>query len=155
MHHIVVHMAQNTAATAGESKPEINKVEYNFPTEDDLRMNRRGEKFEAMQDAEIEFVNADRRVATQDGNDAVRIWLDNGAHIRYELVDETTVTEAVYRADDASSVWDSMTIALSHGGREDFIACVENGLDEYLSSRRDTVSDFEDDWSTVYEVIKE
>jgi len=148
-------MAEENDAMAEESKPEITKVEYNFPTEDDLRTNRRGDEFEEMQDSDIEFVNSDRRLATQDGNDCVRIWLENGAHIRYELVDETTVTEAVYRSDNASSVWDSVDVSLSHGGRADFIACVENGIDEFLSSRRETVSDFEHDWTTVYEIIKE
>jgi hypothetical protein len=148
-------MARSNANATEGSKPEITKVEYNFPTEDDLRTNRRGEQFDRMQESDIEFVNADRRVATQEGNDAVRIWFENGAHIRYELVDETTVTEAVYRSDNPSSVWDSIEITLSYGGREDFIACVENGLDEYLSSRREAVSDFEGDWTTVYEIIKE
>lgn len=148
-------MQENNDAMAEESKPEITKVEYNFPTEDGLRSNRRGDEFEEMQDSEIEFVNADRTISTDERQDCVRIWLENGAHIRYQLRDETTVTEAVYKADDPSSVWDSYNITLHHGRREDFIACVENSMDEYLDDRYETVEDFEANWTLVYEIIKE
>jgi len=147
-------MAQDNDAMVEEPKPEITKIEYNFPTEDGLRYFR-GNKFDEMQDSDIEFVHADRTLATDERQDCVRIWFDNGAHIRYQLRDETAVTEAVYRADHPSSVWDSVNLSLTHGGREDFIACVESSLNEYLSSRRDTVGDFEGDWTLVYEIINE
>lgn len=147
-------MAQDNDAMT-EAKPEITKVEYNFPTEDGLRTSRRGDDFEEKQDSGIEFVNSDRTISTDGRQDCVRIWLENGAHIRYQLRDETTVTEAVYKPEYPSSVWDSVEISLSHGGRTDFIACVESSISEYLNSRRETVEDFEGDWTTVYEIIKE
>jgi hypothetical protein len=137
-----------------KAKPDITKVEYNFLTEDDLRRDSRGQTFEHMQDSEIEFVHADRRVATEDGNVAVRIWFENGAHMRYELIDEHTVVEATYRPDDPSSVYDYVPVKLSRGGRDEFVACVEDSIREYLVSRRETVEDFKDDWSTVYEVLR-
>ena len=149
---LVTTMTENN--NESKLKPEISKIEYNFPTEDELRLNRHGQKFEDIQESEIEFVNANRRVASEDDNDAVRIWLENGSHIRYELVDEHTVIEATYRSDDPSSVFDRVEISLTKGGRVDFISCVEIGIEEYLSSRRKTVEDFKGDWTTVYEILR-
>jgi len=106
-----------------------------------------------MQNSEIEFVDVDRRVATEDGNVAVRIWFENGAHIRYELIDVYTVVEATYRPDDPSSVYDNVHLSLSRGGHVDFTACVTSCIREYLVSRRETVEDF-NDWSSVYEVLR-
>jgi len=142
----------NEGADTTEAKPEITKIEYDFDTEDELRTNRRGEAFDEMQDGDIEFERVDER---EDRGHRVRVWFENGASMEHEHVEDDTVEERVYSADDPSSVWSSVEIDLSiprpdATAHEDFVACVEQALDVYMN---DSVEQFETGWWHLYDVL--
>jgi hypothetical protein len=130
--------------------PKISKITTTWETEDEIRTNRHGDEFAELQDSDIEFEVDD--FDRDDTLDRVRIWFDNGASMAYWHKDEMTVEERVYSSDDPSSVWDSVEIGLSHGGREDFVECVEQSLDVYVRDMGD-LDDLEDGWTHLYEVL--
>lgn len=145
-----------TNDTSRQIRPDVTRIEYNFPTEDGLRTTVWGGEFNRMQPSDIEFSNAsgpNRQVAPNGDRDAARIWLQNGHSIRYVLLNETTVREETFRSGSPDSAHTNSEFKLPQAGRPMFIAVVRNAISEYLSSCNWTVEDFEQKWVDVYKLL--
>lgn len=109
----------------------------------------------AKKKARLPHIDTVKRVRSRntgyDEGEAIEIWFENEAMLRYVWNDERgEIVETTTRADDPHSIWEQMPVGGSEGELEAFAL---ESIMQYTQEYRDDIGACRRHWSPVFEAI--